>query len=140
MPTAQDTIEILQGLSLFADLRRPQLEFVAHRFEEEWFAPGQRILREGFAGSSFFLVVEGEALVSRGEKELSRLSRGDFFGEMSILLESPPSADVVAVSPLRCLVLPGSDLQGFLESHPTVMFRMLKVVAGRLKSNLDWLS
>ena len=40
----------LASLSLFADLRRPQLEAVAHIFSEESFPPGQRILRQGFRG------------------------------------------------------------------------------------------
>ena len=44
--------------------------------------------------------------------------RGDFFGEVSILLGEPPIADVVATRPLRCLVLPGPQVEPFLIAHP----------------------
>jgi hypothetical protein len=40
-------VESLAQLALFADLSHPQLEGVAHTFEEEVFAEGQRVLREG---------------------------------------------------------------------------------------------
>ena len=38
-------VDTLAGLSLFADLGRPQLVAVAHTFSEDSFPPGQRILR-----------------------------------------------------------------------------------------------
>ncbi|MEX0625216.1 MAG: cyclic nucleotide-binding domain-containing protein, partial [Chloroflexota bacterium] len=60
--------------------------------------------------------------------------RGDFFGEMSLLLGSAPTADVTARTPLRCLVLSGPDLHGFLDKHPTVMYRMLVAMARRLSA------
>jgi CRP-like cAMP-binding protein len=51
---------------------------------------------------------------------------------MSLLLGSAPTADVTALTPLRCLVLAGPDLHGFLDKHPTVMYRMLVAMARRL--------
>src|SRR5919109_4230516 len=99
---AQEEItQTLAGLALFADLSRPQLEAVVHTFEEEWFGQGQRILRQGFTGSSFYVILEGEAMVSVDGRELAKLSRGDFFGEVSALLGEPPTADVLAISQLR---------------------------------------
>lgn len=135
-----DVIEILAGLALFADLDRPQLESVAHTFDEDMFPEGQRVLRQGFAGSNFYLILDGEAAVRVDGQELTTLSRGDFFGEVSVLLGQAPTADIVATRSLRCLVLPGSQVREFLMAHPPVMFRMLQAEARRLRTTIQWRS
>jgi len=81
-----------------------------------------------------YVVVDGEASVRIDEEERASIGRGDFFGEMSLLLGTAPSADVTARTPLRCLVLAGPDLHGFLDKHPTVMYRMLVAMARRLRA------
>jgi CRP-like cAMP-binding protein len=138
VPEDSELVESLSRMALFADLSQPQLEAVAHTFEEEWFGQGQRILRQGFTGSSFYVILEGDAMVSVDGRELARLSRGDFFGEVSALLGEPPTADVLAIAPLRCMVLAGTMLHEFLVSHPAVMFRMLQAEARRLRTTLRW--
>ena len=140
MAETQDITHILGGFKLFADLSRPELQEVAHTFEEEWFSPGQRILRQGFTGAGFYVIIDGEATVRIHGSDRARLSRGDFFGEMSLLLGEPPVADVVAVAQLRCVVLAGPDLGDFLQRHPQIMFRMLQSVAERLRASNQWRS
>ncbi len=135
MPTMpDDAVDLISSLSLFADLGGPQLEAISHIFEEATFAPGQRILRQGITGSNFYVVVDGEASVRIDGEERANIGRGDFFGEMSLLLGSAPTADVTARTPLRCLVLNGPELHGFLDKHPTVMYRMLVAMARRLSA------
>ena len=57
---------------------------------------------------------------------------------LTILLGEPPTADIVALRPVRCLVLPASAVQGFLLEHPKVMFRMLQSQARRLRNANRW--
>lgn len=133
-------LEPLGTLSLFADLGRPQLEEIVHTFDEEVFPEGQRILRQGFSGNNFYVIIEGEAAVRVNGSDLATLGKGDFFGEVSVLLGEAPSADVVALRPLRCLVLPGSEVETFLVEHPRVMFRMLQASARRLRTTIQWRS
>ena len=140
MQAPEEIVDVLAGMTLFADLGRPQLEAVAHTFDEEWFAEGQRILRQGFTGSGFYVILEGEAAVVIDGAERARLGRGEFFGEISVLLGEPPTADVVAARQLRCLVLPGPEAEAFLVSMPRVMFRMLQAQARRLRTTLQWRS
>jgi CRP-like cAMP-binding protein len=127
-----DITETLASLAIFADLTRPELEKVAHSLEERYFAQDEKVLREGLSGSSFFIILEGEAaLVARGNR-LGTLARGDFFGEISVLLGEPPVADVIAARPLRCLVVPGELLREFLQTHPRVCYRLLVAEARKL--------
>ena len=130
--SAAQLVDTLAGLSLFADLSRPQLEQVAHKMTEESYPVGQRILRQGFTGTGFYVILDGEVAIKIDGEERARLQKGDFFGEMSILLGEPPVADVVATRQLHVLHLGGPELEGFLRDHPPVMYRMLKTIALRL--------
>src|SRR5918992_1677658 len=125
----QELVDTLSGLSLFADLNRPQVEQVAHKMSEESYPEGQRILRQGFTGTGFYVILDGEVAIRIDGEERARLGKGDFFGEMSVLLREPPVADVIALRQLHVLHLGGPELEGFLREHPPVMFRMLKTVA-----------
>ena len=138
MPGREELLDTLAALTLFADLSRPQLEEVAQTFEEEVFGEGQRILRQGFSGSNLYIIIEGDAGVVIDGVQRTTLGKGDFFGEISVLLGEPPAADVVALRTLRCLVLPAADVAPFLLRHGPVTFRMLQAEARRLRSTTLW--
>jgi CRP-like cAMP-binding protein len=129
-----ELIDAISGFGLFADLSAPQLEAVIHIFDERMFAQGETIIHQGLSGSGFFVIVDGEALVSADGRELARLGRGDFFGEVTLLLGVPAIADVTAMRQMRCLVLAGPQLEPFLIRHPKVMYRMLQAQARRLRA------
>jgi CRP-like cAMP-binding protein len=134
MATRDEIADAIAGMSLFADLAAPQLMGVASQFEEAFFPDGARVLRQGISGSAFYIILDGEAAVVVDGSERVTLGRGDFFGEISILLGEPPIADIVARRPLRCIVLPGADIEPFLVAHPRVMFRMLQAMSRRLRN------
>jgi CRP-like cAMP-binding protein len=138
MPGRDELLDTLAALTLFADLSRPQLEEVVQTFEEEVFGEGQRILRQGFSGSNLYIILEGDAGVVIDGVQRTTLGKGDFFGEISVLLGEPPAADVVALRTLRCLVLPAAEVAPFLLRHGPVTFRMLQAEARRLRSTSLW--
>jgi CRP/FNR family transcriptional regulator, cyclic AMP receptor protein len=130
--------DTLGQLALFADLTSAQLEAVAHTHEEDVFAAGERVLRKGLSGGNFYVILEGEAAVELDGRQLARLGRGDFFGEISALIGDPPTADVVAVTILRCLVIPGQQLERLLLDRPQLALRLLKMEVRRLRNTLEW--
>jgi len=138
MATREELIDLLAGLALFADLTRPQLEAVVHSLEEEYFAEGQRVLRQGLSGSNLYIILDGEAAVQIDGKQRTTLGKGDFFGEISVLLGEPPNADVVAVRPMRCLVLAATQVEPFLLAYPHITFRMLQAEARRVRTTSVW--
>src|SRR5947208_7434803 len=140
MATTDEIVDTLAGFSLFADLQSAQLQQVAHVFEERWFPEGERILRQGLTGSGFFVILDGEAGIVVDGQQRATLGRGEFFGEVSILLGDPPVADVVALRAMRCLFLAGPGVADFLLGHPPVMYRMLQAQARRLRSANRWRS
>jgi CRP-like cAMP-binding protein len=140
MSDRDELIDSIAGFGLFADLTSPQLEGIVHTFEEVAFAEGDRILRQNLTGAGFYVILDGEAAVVVDGVERARLARGDFFGEVSILLTEAPIADVLATRPMRCLMLAGSGVEAFLIAHPRVMFRMLQAQARRLRAANRWRS
>ncbi len=138
MATGIDT-ETLARLALFADLTRPQLDQIAHSYDEDLFPEGQRVLRKGMGGSGLYFILDGEADVTLGDKELARLGRGEVFGDISALTDQPPTTDVVATRPLRCIVVPREEVEPFLLAYPSVTVRILKTVLRRFAATLEWL-
>jgi CRP/FNR family cyclic AMP-dependent transcriptional regulator len=130
--------ETLGQLALFADLSPSQLQAIAHSHEEDVFAAGERVLRRGLSGGNFYVILEGEAAVEIDGEERHRLARGDFFGEISALTGEPPTADVVAATMLRCLVIPAAQLERLLLDRPPFMLRLLRMEARRLQATINW--
>ena len=71
-------------------------------------------------------------------EEGRRLGRGEFFGEISVLMGVAPTADIRAETLLHCLVIPGDQLEPFLLDHPNVMLRMLRAEARRVRGASRW--
>jgi CRP-like cAMP-binding protein len=138
--TREELADTLAGFALFADLGSPQLLSVAGLFEEVVVPDGERVLRQGLTGSGFYIVLDGTAEVRIDGTTRGTLHRGDFFGEVSILLSEPPTADVVATSSLSLLVLGPAAVKPFLLAHPPVMFRMMQAQARRLRNANRWRS
>jgi CRP-like cAMP-binding protein len=138
MANGEDLVDSLRRFNLFADLDHAQLEAIADPDNERSFGAGERILRRGMSGMSFYVVLDGEASVKVNDEELNRLRPGDFFGEISTLLEEPLTADVTAETAVRVLEIPGPKLEAFLLNYPRVMLRMLKTEARRLQEVLAW--
>jgi hypothetical protein len=63
MASRDEIVDQIAGFALFADLTTPQLERIAHMFEEEVHPAGTRVLRQGLSGSAFHVILDGEAEV-----------------------------------------------------------------------------
>lgn len=138
MAERPDIVERLAGLALFADLSRTQVESIAHRFDERVFAEGERVLRTGLSGGALYVIIEGEAIIRIKGQERARFGSGEIFGEIGVLIGEPPNADVEAATLLRCIEIPGAEVEPFLVEFPRVMFRMLQTEARRLSITTAW--
>jgi ferredoxin-NADP reductase/CRP-like cAMP-binding protein len=70
--------------------------------EEEEFEEGEIVFKEGDVGDRFYLILQGVAKVTQSGTELvSRLSRGQYFGEMALIRNEPRDVTVSAEGKLR---------------------------------------
>lgn len=98
---------------------------------------GRAVLMEDAWGNAVYFVVSGWVKVRRTAGEdavtLAILGRGDFFGEMAILDESPRSTDVVALSQVQLLSISAQRFIQTLFKDPQLHHRMLQLMVRRLR-------
>jgi CRP-like cAMP-binding protein len=129
------SVEALRKVSLFADLDNRDLERLANEFKERTFPVGAAVVSEGASGAAFFVIAEGQARVTVQGDERGRLGPGDHFGEIALLDEGVRSATVTAETELRCYGLTPWDFRPFVEEHPQVAWKLLQVLARRLRTS-----
>jgi len=100
---------------------------------EDRYADGDVILREGGLTRSLFVIVEGKANVVRDGRTIARRVAGEFFGEISMIDLRPRTASVVADGPAHCLVLPHDTLRDLVSDDPRVAWSLIETLASRLR-------
>jgi flavin reductase (DIM6/NTAB) family NADH-FMN oxidoreductase RutF len=101
--------------------------------EEHEFGAGDTVIRQGERGADAFVILSGHALVVRDGREVARLGAGQFFGEVAMLDGRPRTSDVVAESRLRCIALSRETVKRALRAEPDLAWRVLEVLAGRIR-------
>ncbi len=129
----QDTkVEALKQIPLFEDLTRKELTELARMTEDMEVPEGKVLCKQGELGNEFFVIIEGEAEVTRDGRHLATDSGGDFFGEISLLESSRRVATVTAKTPLRFFVLTGHDFRHLLDQNPSLERKVLHALARRV--------
>lgn len=128
-----ETADLLAEVPLLSGLDRKHLEMLARDFSERTFPAGSTVVREGDErGIGFFLVAEGEGVVSVGGKEVAKVGRGSYFGEIALISDRVRTATVLATTDLRCLVMTLWDFRAFVQGDAEVAWKLLEHVAGML--------
>jgi predicted Ser/Thr protein kinase len=101
------------------------------------FEPNETIIRQGQRGDALLVVIDGEARVLVRDhagtiRALATLTRGSIAGEMSLITQEPATADVVADSEVRALVLSSADFDGLAAKNPELTIVLTNLVADRL--------
>jgi CRP-like cAMP-binding protein len=130
---ATPTPELVRGVPLFSELDDADAERLAKDFIERHFAAGDVIAKEGESGLNFFVVESGEATITVGGQEVARIAGGDAFGEIALVDKSARSATVTAVTDMRCHALPVWSFRSFAQTHPDVTWKLLELLADRLR-------
>jgi len=129
--------EVLLESEVFRSLRPRLVDQVFSAARERRYDPNETIIRQGQLGDSLFVVIDGEARVLlRGHdgtvRSIATLSRGSIAGEMSLITQEPATADVVATTEVRSLVLSARDFDGLATRNPELTIVLTNVVADRL--------
>ena len=124
---------VVRGLLLegrVADTPSPLLERYVRRLAgDEW------LFREGDEGHDLYVVLQGAVRLVRGDQELKVARPGDYFGEMSMLLDAPRSAGAQAVAgDTAVIAVAAANFDLLLRENPSLVRRMLREMAERLKA------
>jgi CRP/FNR family transcriptional regulator, cyclic AMP receptor protein len=125
--------ELLRRVPMFAELDDRERRELAALFGERTFEAGERVLAEGGAAAGFFVIEEGEAVVTVGGVERTRLGRGDTFGEVALITEDARTATVTAETQLRCLGLTVWEFRPLVERNPRIAWHLIQRFAVLLR-------
>jgi CRP-like cAMP-binding protein len=141
-----DAEQALAKMNLFRGLAPGALEHIAAIAGEETQDTGSFVFREGELGDKLYLILAGKVRISRqlpgmGEEALAVLGPGEAFGEMSLIEDSPRSADALVHERARLLVITREAFEDLLFVHKDLAYEILwnfvKTLSGRLRDAND---
>jgi len=133
-------------MHLFRGLVPEALDRIAAIASQEAHGPGHFVFREGEVGDKLYLILEGKVRISRqlsgmGEEALAILGVGEAFGEMSLIDDTPRSADARVHESCKLLVITREAFEDLLFIHKDLAFEILwnfiKTLSGRLREAND---
>ena len=130
---AGPSVELLQKIPLFADLKPRELEQLSSSFKERTFSEGETVATEGREGAGFFVIESGEAAVTVGGDERRRLGPGDYFGDIALIDQGARTATITAESDLKTYGLTFWDFRPLVENDARIAWPLLQVMARRLR-------
>ena len=128
-----DYLGHLTSVPLFAQCTKTELKSLARHTSDISAEPDQVLIKEGHGAYDFFVIVSGQAEVSREGRPLARLSDGDWFGELGLLAPALRDATVTARSAMELIVMAQWDFEQALAEAPGMTRRLLAGMAHRLR-------
>jgi CRP-like cAMP-binding protein len=110
----------LAGIPLFASLSKNERSELAQHSTEIDAPEGTKLVREGEFAHEFFVIEQGRAEVTRGDRKIAELGPGDFMGEMGLLGGIQRNASVTAVTQMTLIVMSGSEFRSVASALPEV--------------------
>ncbi len=135
-PQKKDEIGVIQSLknvSLFSALNDKTIRSIIKESREVSYPSRKVIMKEGDESIVFHLILDGSVEIVKRGKSVSKLGKGEFFGEMGLFTGKPRSADVIALEPTRCLALTAWSFRSFLRHNPSISFEVIRMLALRLE-------
>jgi len=124
-------VQILGGV-----LDGQQLDTLVSGCKVRTFPEHTTFIRQGEAGTSMFVILEGAARVSvhvidGQSREVAVLTAGDIVGEMSLMTGAPRTATVTSLTSLRVLEVTKASIEALLSGNPGLLERFSHVLAAR---------
>jgi CRP/FNR family transcriptional regulator, cyclic AMP receptor protein len=130
---------LLAGVDLFAELDADELAQVVASSERRDLRRGDVLFGEGDEPNELFVVVVGRIAIANKsidgrESVVALMEAGDPFGEMGLFEGLGRSAEARALEPSTVIAIPYAPLQAVYEARPTLLWGVVALLAGRLRS------
>jgi len=137
-----DTTKILlKQVPLFSVLPSEVLDSLEKIIHEKTLTAGEVLFAEGDKGENFYIIKSGKIDILKSDNipdkkvKLATRSKGDFFGEMSLLEDSPRFATAKATNDSTVLVFSRNNFQQLLNENPSIAMKVLGVLSSRLRDS-----
>jgi MFS family permease len=129
---AEEPLELLRRIEIFARLPEPVLEHLAAGATAVSVAADQIVVSRGEAGNHFYVIATGQAAVELDDGTRRELGPGDFFGEIALLRDVPRTATVRALEPLQLYALERDEFIAAVTGHAPTLAAAEGVVLSRM--------
>ena len=147
MPTSShisvaDKVALLGGNPLFAKLAPDVLAHIATYAKMRDVARGKVIFAKGDPGNALFAVCSGAVQVAAPSASgknavLNLIEHGQIFGEIALLDGEPRTADAVAHSDCKLLVIERRDFLPLMRDYPVIAITLIEILCGRLRRTTE---
>ena len=105
------------------------------RTETDFFTvpAGELIFREGAPADSMYVLLDGKAQITIGDRVLENAGPGALIGELALIDHSPRAATVVATTACKLLPIDEARFHSLVTQTPQFATHVMKVMAGRLR-------
>jgi CRP-like cAMP-binding protein len=133
-----DRVALLHKVDLFHHLGAEELDDLALLLQDQHFAVGDEILRQGAANDRLYCVASGSVIASvtgedGSETILSAYEIGGVFGELSMIDSQPISATISCASDVKVFTLSRADFITLVYANPGVGVEMMRQLAGEVR-------
>lgn len=129
-------MDLLKRVPLFSKLDKKGLQDVAHIADELDLPAGKEMATEGDRGREFFVLIKGEAEVTKNGSRINTMREGDFFGEIALVTKMPRTATVTATSDVDVLVITERAFDNLLKKSPEIGRSVAEALAERVAPEL----
>ncbi|MFN8154521.1 MAG: cyclic nucleotide-binding domain-containing protein [Bacteroidia bacterium] len=130
-------VELLSKTSLFRSAEKSLLEQICVMVERITLRANEPLFKKGDPGESMYIIESGKLKVHDGNIEFAELGPADYFGEASLIDNSPRTASVSAKSDASILRLGIRDFFSLLGSNPSMNRLLMKELINRLRNQND---
>ena len=129
---------LLRRHPLFKEFAPAICERLAAQAKTRTVPRGAMIFAKGDAGSCLFAVVSGTVQVIAGSSEgksavFNQIGEGEIFGEIALLDGEPRTADAVAFTDCRLMIIERRDFLPLLRNFPDVAIKLMELLCARLR-------
>jgi len=120
-----DKIDLLKKVPLFSNLSQRHLGMISKHVDQVQVERERVLAQEGKIGWEFIYILDGKARVEKNGKLIRQLSRGDFFGEISLIDGEPRTVTVITETDMILLTVHKRSFDHLLDAIPGLQKKML---------------
>lgn len=98
-------LDVLKGMPIFRYLTYKELVRIMNITDVRSYTDEELIIKEGSEGDELFIVLDGDVRLHKDDAFITKLSKGDHFGEMALVDRAPRSASATADGQVRVLTI-----------------------------------
>lgn len=136
MPAALNIIEkviALEAVDLFQSLSAEQVSRIASIADELKVSPSHQILDPAKEVDSLYVILDGEAELSRDGKAIARAGRGEVLGSWALFDVEPLGVGATAITDVRLLRINRNDFYDLLSDNMQITQAIFSTLVRRFR-------